>query len=392
MPDLYPLARKLLWQLSPERAHKAALLALRLRLGFLVTGPQHADSPILGQSLWGLRFSNPVGVAAGFDKDALVPNEILNCGFGAVEVGTVTPQPQRGNDAPRLFRLDQENSIINRMGFPSAGLNVVEKRLSRRRRARGVVGVNIGKNRETADAALDYAEGVRRMAPYADYLVINISSPNTPGLRDLQRREPLEALISRVIDARSDARATPPLLVKIAPDLSIDETADIASVCLSTGIDGIIIANTTIGRPSETTTAVFGQAGGLSGPYLFERSTKLLSDVYALTSGRIPLIGVGGISNAEEAYAKIRAGASLIQIYTALIFAGMSLAERIKSGLTKLLAADGFANISDAVGVDHRRDPRTSSSKPVQTRTRPRRYGPATQYASLQGDDHRTAD
>jgi len=273
------------------------------------------------------------------------------------------------------------------MGFPSAGLNVVEKRLSGRRRARGIVGVNIGKNRETADAALDYAEGVRRMAPHADYLVINISSPNTPGLRDLQRREPLEALISRVMDARSDARVTPPLLVKIAPDLSTDETADIASVCLSTGIDGIIIANTTISRPSETTNALFGQAGGLSGPYLFERSTKLLSDVYVLTSGRIPLIGVGGISNAEEAYAKIRAGASLIQIYTALIFAGMSLAERIKSGLTKLLAADGFVNISDAVGVDHRRDPRTASSKPVQTRTPPRRDGPATQYASLQDGD-----
>lgn len=381
MPDLYPFARKLLWRLPPERAHKAALRALGLRLGFLVTGPRHADPPILGQSLWGLRFPNPVGVAAGFDKDALVPNEMLNCGFGAVEVGTVTPRPQRGNDAPRLFRLDQENSIINRMGFPSAGLDVVEKRLSRRRRARGIVGVNIGKNRETADAALDYAEGVRRMAPYADYLVINVSSPNTPGLRELQRREPLEALISRAMDARSDAKATPPLLVKIAPDLSPDETADIAAVCLSTGIDGIVIANTTISRPSQTT-AVFDQAGGLSGPYLFERSTKLLSDVYGLTSGRIPLIGVGGISNAEEAYAKIRAGASLIQIYTALIFAGVSLVERIKSGLAKLLAADGFANISDAVGVDHKRDPRISSSKPVQTRTRPRRYGPRTQFAA----------
>jgi len=376
MPDFYPLARKLLWRLQPETAHKTALWALHLGLGFFVTDRQsrRPDAEILRQSLWGLTFANPVGVAAGFDKDAFVPTQILRCGFGAVEVGTVTPRPQRGNDGTRVFRLDAERSIINRMGFPSAGLVVVEKRLARRHRGSGIVGVNLGKNRNTTDPASDYAEGVRRMAPLADYLVINISSPNTPGLRNLQRREPLEALISQVMITRGKAEAKPPLLVKIAPDLSADERADIAAVSLATGIDGIIIANTTTTRPSSDKRE-FGYEGGLSGPFLFDATTELLSDIYKLTAGRIPLIGVGGISSAEEAYTKIRSGASLLQVHTALIFAGMSLVGRLKSGLIRLLTADGFTNISEAVGANHRKNGRVAAPIPVRASNPPRDYG-----------------
>jgi dihydroorotate dehydrogenase len=355
MPDLYPLARKLLWRFQPETAHKVALWTLRTGLGFLVTNKQARSPapPILKQSLWGLTFHNPIGVAAGFDKDAFVPNQILRLGFGAVEVGTVTPHPQEGYDKPRLFRLDRDNSIINRMGFPSAGLDVVEKRLAERREKIGILGVNLGKNRDAKDAGNDYIEGVRRMAPVADYLVINISSPNTPGLRDLQRRAPLEALLAQVMDAREKTGARPPLLVKIAPDLSTEERVDIAAVALDVGIDGIIVANTTTTRPAGLASGVSYPPGGLSGPPLFELSTELLFDIYRLTSGRIPLVGVGGVSSAEDAYAKIRAGASLVQIHSALIFAGMSLVGRIKGGLVKLLAADGFTNLADAIGADH---------------------------------------
>jgi dihydroorotate dehydrogenase len=355
MPDFYPLARQLLWRLQAEKAHRVALLALRMGLGFLATDKQsrRPDPPILAQSLWGLNFTNPIGVAAGFDKNAFVPDQILRCGFGAVEVGTVTPKPQPGNEGPRVFRLDKNNSIINRMGFPSAGFDVVEKRLAKRRKKIGILGVNLGKNRDTADAALDYAEGVRRMAPHADYLVINISSPNTPGLRDLQRRAPLEALLAQVMSARKKVEAKPPLLVKIAPDLLAEERADIAAVSLNLGIDGIIIANTTTTRPAGREDE-FSQPGGLSGPQLFELSTELLFDMYRLTSGRIPLIGVGGVSTAEDAYAKIRAGASLVQIHSGLIFAGMSLVGQIKAGLVRLLTADRLTNVSDAVGAAHK--------------------------------------
>src|SRR3954447_2224568 len=378
MPDLYPLARRLLWRLEPETAHKVALTALRWHLGFFATDhrSRRPAPSILAQSLWGLKFDNPVGVAAGFDKDAYAPDQILKCGFGAVEVGTVTPKPQKGNDGERVFRLDGDASIINRMGFPSDGLAVVEKRINRRLKRRGVLGINLGKNRDTPDAAADYVEGVCRMAPFADYLVINISSPNTPGLRDLQRREPMEALVAKVMRARDAGTVRPPLLVKIAPDLSSDECADIAAVSLATGIDGIIIANTTTSRPAGSGER-FKKQGGLSGPPLLHLSTELLSEIYKLTSGRIPLIGVGGISSAEDAYAKIRAGASLVQIHTALIFGGMSLVGQIKDGLVRLLSADGFANIADAVGANHK-DGRRSLTR--QTAPADRRY--SSEYAS----------
>lgn len=356
MPDFYPLARQLLWRLPPETAHKVALLALRAGLGFLASTERadHRDHPSLGQSLWGLRFDNPVGVAAGFDKDARVPDELLKRGFGAVEVGTVTPRKQTGNALPRLFRLDQDKAIINRMGFPSAGLDVVENRLKRRKKQRGILGVNIGKNRNTTIVSSDYIEGIRRMTPLADYLVVNISSPNTPGLRDLQRRAPLEALMTELIEARDRTEIRLPLLVKIAPDLSQEECSDIAAVALALGIDGIIVANTTLARPTDLKSREASEQGGLSGPQLFEASTNLLFEMYRLTSGRIPLIGVGGISSAEDAYAKIRAGASLVQIYSGLIFGGIGLVTRMKARLVELLSADGFSSITEAVGADHK--------------------------------------
>jgi dihydroorotate dehydrogenase len=264
----------------------------------------------------------------------------------------VTPRPQPGNPKPRVFRLDKDIAVINRMGFNSGGLDVLVARMAGRDRGAGIVGVNNGRNRDSADAAADYAEGVRRAAPVADYLVVNVSSPNTPGLRDLQARAVLEALLSQLLKARQEAGVTVPLLVKIAPDLSTGERADIAAVALATGIDGIVVANTTIARPPELRSPQAQEAGGLSGRPLFAASTALLAEMYRLTHGRIPLVGVGGVASAADAYAKIRAGASLVQLYTALVFAGPALIGEIKTGLAELLRRDGFASASEAVGVD----------------------------------------
>ena len=318
------------------------------------------DLPELHQRVWGLDFPNPIGIAAGFDKDARVPEALLRLGFGFVEIGTVTPRPQSGNRTPRVFRLEADGALINRMGFNSGGLGVVVQRMRARRRETGIVGVNVGKNRDSADAAPDYAEAVRRAAPLADYLAVNVSSPNTPGLRELQARAALEGLLRQVLEARHQSGARPPLLVKIAPDLAPDERADIAAVALATGIDGMIIANTTIARPPELRSPQANEAGGLSGRPLFEASTALLAEMYRLTDGRLPLIGVGGVANAEDAYAKIRAGASLVQLYTALVFAGPALLARIKTGLAALLRRDGFASVAEAVGADHAKVPQVS--------------------------------
>jgi len=350
VPDFYPLVRPLLRALSPETAHRLTLAALAAGLGGSNRTP---DLPELRQRLWGLHFSNPIGIAAGFDKDARAPEALLRLGFGFVEIGTVTPRPQSGNAKPRVFRLEADAALINRMGFNSGGLDRVIERMSVRRRETGIVGINIGKNRDSADAAPDYTEGVRRAAPMADYLVVNVSSPNTPGLRDLQARAVLEALLREVLAAREKSGVRPPLLVKIAPDLTPEERADIAAVALATGIDGMIIANTTIARPPELRSPQANEAGGLSGRPLFGPSTALLAEMYRLTEGRFPLIGVGGVASAEDAYAKIRAGASLVQLYTALVFAGPTLLARIKTGLAALLRRDGFASVAEAVGADH---------------------------------------
>ncbi|MGE3783803.1 MAG: quinone-dependent dihydroorotate dehydrogenase, partial [Alphaproteobacteria bacterium] len=271
-----------------------------------------------------------------------------------VEAGTVTPLPQPGNPRPRVFRLEEDRALINRLGFNSGGLDPVVERLRARLGRGGIVGLNIGRNRDSADALSDYVESVRRGAAVADYLVVNISSPNTPGLRDLQAREALETLLRELVAARETTQRPTPLLVKIAPDLSEQQRADIAAVALSTGIDGIIVSNTTVARPPELRSPHAREAGGLSGPPLFGPSTEVLRDIYRLTRGELPLVGVGGVASADDAYAKIRAGASLVQLYTALVFDGPGLLGRVKTGLAELLRRDGFASVGDAVGADHR--------------------------------------
>jgi dihydroorotate dehydrogenase len=347
--DLYRLVRQLLRALPPETAHRMTVAALAAGLGGRADAP---DPPSLRQHLWDLDFPNPIGIAAGFDKDARAPAALLRLGFGFVEVGTVTPRPQPGNPKPRVFRLDDDRAVINRMGFNSGGLDALVARMTGRDRSDGIVGVNIGRNRDSADAVADYAEGVRRAALVADYLVVNVSSPNTPGLRDLQARAALEALLVQLLEVRRQTGVSIPLLVKIAPDLAPEERADIAAVALATGIDGIVVANTTVARPPELHSLRAQEAGGLSGRPLFAPSTALLAEMYRLTAGRVPLIGVGGVASAADAYAKIRAGASLVQLYTALVFAGPALIGEIKTGLTELLRRDGFASVGEAVGVD----------------------------------------
>jgi dihydroorotate dehydrogenase len=358
MAGLYRLIGPALRRLPREAAHELTLRALELGAGrFLGTAAApDPDPPVLAQRLWGLDFANPVGLAAGYDKDARVPDAMLHLGFGFVEVGTVTPRPQSGNPKPRLFRLEQDQAIINRMGFNGGGLDAVCERLSRRIRS-GIIGINLGKNRDTNDAAGDYAAGILRAARLADYLVVNVSSPNTPGLRELQHRAMLGSLLERLMNVREETGCRVPLLLKIAPDLTSEECRDVAQVALEAGIDGLIVSNTTVARPPGLISRHAHEAGGLSGRPLFAPSTALLAEMYRLTQGRLPLIGVGGIASAEDAYAKIRAGASLVQLYTALVFLGPDLVSRIKSGLASLLKSDGFRSISEAVGTARDAEP-----------------------------------
>jgi dihydroorotate dehydrogenase len=361
----YRFVGPLLRLLPAESAHRATIEALRLHLVPTRSAP---DDPILASRLWGLSFSNPVGLAAGFDKDAEAVDAVLKLGFGFVEVGTVTPRPQPGNPKPRLFRLVDDRAVINRLGFNSQGLARVAARLEARRmaplRPPGIVGANVGPNRDSEDPNADYADAIAALAGLADYLVINISSPNTPGLRALQSRAQLAHLVEWVQAARASVvagdqaprgnGAGPPLLVKIAPDLTEEDLRDIADVALEAAIDGLIVTNTTITRPSGLRSRHRDEEGGLSGEPLFELSTGVLGEVYRRTGGRIPLVGVGGISSGRHAYAKIRAGASLVQLYTALVYHGPGLIGRIKAELAELLRGDGFATLTDAVGADLR--------------------------------------
>ena len=282
-----------------------------------------------------------------------MPDAILSLGFGFTEIGSVTPRPQPGNPQPRLFRLSEDRAVINRMGFNNHGLEAAAARLAARPR-KGIVGANLGKNKDTEDAASDYVKGVAALGPLADYLVINVSSPNTPGLRALQGRAPLEALIGKTREAVAKLPAPKPLLLKIAPDLTTEDRADIAEVALASGLDGLIVSNTTIDRPASLRSAEAAQTGGLSGAPLFEPSTRLLGEIYRLTGGKILLVGVGGIGSAEQAYAKIRAGASLLQLYSALVYGGPPLIASINRGLAALLKRDGFSTLAEAVGADHR--------------------------------------
>ncbi|MSP89527.1 MAG: quinone-dependent dihydroorotate dehydrogenase [Alphaproteobacteria bacterium] len=354
MIDLYRLVGPLLRCLEAETAHDLTVTALERGIAPRARG---TDDAILYQRLWGIDFPNPIGLAAGFDKDARAFRAILKLGFGFTEIGTVTPLPQIGNPRPRLFRLTHDEAVINRMGFNNRGLEAAARRLEARARQAGIVGANVGKNKDQTDAIADYVAGVRRLAPLADYLVVNVSSPNTPGLRALQMRGPLGDLIGAAKNARDEAGAigSPPLLLKIAPDLSPEERADVAEVALASGIDGLIVGNTTVSRPPGLREAASTEPGGLSGRPLLPLATAVLADMYRLTRGRLPIIGVGGIASGADAYAKIRAGASLVQLYTALVYQGPELVSRIKNELVRLLQADGFATIAQAIGADHGR-------------------------------------
>lgn len=350
--NLYRLARPLIHALDAERAHGLAIWTLAHGFAPL---PRPVEEPALRVSLWGLDFPHPIGLAAGFDKDADVPDALLAQGFGFVEVGSITPKPQPGNPKPRLFRLSEDEAVINRYGFNSKGLEAARAKLAARTR-RGIVGVNLGKNKETADAADDYVAGTRSLAAYADYLVCNVSSPNTPGLRALQSREALDDLVARVQEALAALAlpAPPPLLFKIAPDLTDADLEDVVRVALDRKLAGLIVGNTTLSRPESLRSAHRKETGGLSGKPLFELSTTVLKKTYRLAGGALPLIGVGGVSDAKSAYAKIRAGASLVQLYSAMVYEGPDLAARIARALPDLLAADGLARVVDAVGADCR--------------------------------------
>ena len=357
MIDLFPIVGPVLRSIDPETAHGLTVKALSRGL---VPPVREKDDSILRTRVLGLDFANPVGLAAGFDKNAEVVDAMLGLGFGFVEAGSVTPRPQPGNPKPRLFRVPEQGGVINRMGFNNEGLEPFAQRLERRlsggRRAPGIVGANLGKNKDTVEAADDYVLGVTRVAALADYLVVNVSSPNTPGLRALQGRDPLRTLLGRVLDARTACKLAkaPPILLKIAPDLTDEDKADIAAVALESGIDGLIVSNTTIARPAEIPEPLRSEAGGLSGKPLFAPSTAVLREMYGLTGGRLPLIGAGGIASGADAYAKIRAGASLVQLYSALVYAGPALVPAIRRDLAALLRRDGFATLGDAVGADHR--------------------------------------
>lgn len=352
-PDLYRCVRLLLRPLDPEDAHAVTLHALKL--GFGGRADKH-DDEILRCTVWGLDFPNPLGLAAGFDKHAEVPDAMLRLGFGFVEVGTVTPRPQPGNPRPRLFRLEEDRAVINRYGFNSQGLAPFVERLAARRRAgrAGIVGANVGKNRETEDAAADYEAGIAAVCPFADYIVINVSSPNTPGLRSLQARQQIEALIRRAQAAlrRAAPDPVPPLLAKVGPDLSPDEMRDIAEVAIATGLNGLIVGNTTVQRPPGLKSRHSAETGGLSGRPLMSHATACLAQMCKLTAGRIPLVGCGGVASGDDAYAKIRSGASLVQLYSALVYEGPGLVTRIKRELAGRLRADGFRSVAEAVGAD----------------------------------------
>lgn len=340
---LYPLLRPAIYALDAERAHRLTIAALKIA----PVGGRPVADPVLRSTVAGLVFPNPVGLAAGFDKDAEVPRQMLALGFGFVEVGTLTPLAQTGNPKPRLFRLVEDQAVINRMGFNNGGqVEALERLVAFRERA-GPVGVNIGANKDAADRIADYANGVRLMSRVADYLTINISSPNTPGLRALQSAEALTELLAGVREATGGLG--PPIFLKVAPDLEPDEIDAIARVAIDGGVSALIVSNTTVSRPALASPHAH-EAGGLSGAPLRSLAAARLADFRRATGGALPLVAAGGIASAEDAYARIRAGASLVQLYSALVYEGPVLARRIATGLAALLRRDGFANVADAVG------------------------------------------
>jgi dihydroorotate dehydrogenase len=343
--SLYPLIRPFAFALDAERAHRAAIAALKMAPARLP--PQFPAS--LHSTIAGLEFPSPVGLAAGFDKDAEVPEQMLRLGFGFVEVGTVTPKPQTGNDKPRLFRLARDKAVINRMGFNNLGQPAAFDRLRQLTHVHGIIGVNIGANKDSPDRIADYVSGVRAMSPVARYLTINVSSPNTPGLRQLQDEGALDALLSAIGEARD--RKGPPIFLKVAPDLGDGEPDRIVRVAMHHKIDAIVVANTTISRPPLRSRWA-GQVGGLSGEPLKPLALKALRQFRSASGGEMPLIGAGGIATAEDAWERIRAGASLVQLYSAMVYEGPGIARRIARGLAERLSREGMANIAEAVGSE----------------------------------------
>ena len=350
--DLFSFSLPLLRWLDAEGAHRLAVQGLK----FLPAMRPHADDPKLAVRAFGLNFPNPIGMAAGFDKNAEVPDALLRLGFGFVEVGTVTPRPQSGNPRPRLFRLERDEAVINRMGFNNDGSDRVLRRLASRAQLAGIIGVNIGANKDSPDRVADYVRLIEAFAPVASYFTVNVSSPNTPGLRTMQQAHILDDLLAKVIDARERMREKAggsPVLLKIAPDLSLAELDEVVHVARSRRVDGMIVANTTVARPQSLREEMRArEQGGLSGRPLFRLSTRMVAETYERLEGAFPLIGVGGIDSGGAALTKIRAGASLIQLYSSLIYKGLGLVEDIKRDLASTLLRTGREQLSEIVGSD----------------------------------------
>jgi dihydroorotate dehydrogenase len=342
----------MLRMLDAEDAHRLAIRGLRM----LPYARPRPEDPKLAVRAFGLNFPNPVGIAAGFDKNAEVPDALLRLGFGFAEIGSVTPKPQSGNPRPRIFRLERDEAVINRLGFNNDGAEVVLRRLAARAQNGGIVGVNVGANKDSPDRTQDYVRLIETFAPVASYFTVNVSSPNTPGLRNLQQAAELDDLLARVIDARERVRKNAgdsPVLLKIAPDLSLADLDDVVHVARSRGVDGMIVANTTIGRPSTLREqARSKEQGGLSGRPLFRLSTRMVAETFVRVEGAFPLIGAGGIDSGGAALTKIRAGASLIQLYSALVYKGVGLVESIKADLSSTLLRTGRDSLSEIVGAD----------------------------------------
>ncbi len=346
MKIIEQIGLKALRGIDPERAHHMGLLALRAGLAPL---PGLVTSQRLRCTVAGLHLSNPVGLAAGFDKNAVALSPLSRAGFGFIEVGAATPRPQVGNPRPRLFRLPEDQGVINRFGFNNEGMEAIGVRLANRPRD-AVIGLNLGANKDSPDRAEDFVRVLSHCGPHLDFATVNVSSPNTEKLRDLQGAEALTALLKGVTEARGWLPKPIPIFLKIAPDLSLEELQDVAGVALSSGIDGVIATNTTLSRDGLHS-AHASEAGGLSGQPLFDKSTRVLAQLYRLTNGQIPLIGVGGIASPEQAFEKIRAGASAVQLYSALAYKGLSLAADIARGLDRLLEQNGFDNVAQATGT-----------------------------------------
>lgn len=355
--NIYQFFRPLIFKIEPEKAHNLALNYLKFlpKFSSLLSAPKDYEN--LNNSLWNLNFLNPIGMSAGFDKNAEIIMPLFNFGFGFVEAGTTTPIAQTGNEQPRIFRLIEDQALINRLGFNNLGADYFYDNLSKiNKNSSQIIGVNIGKNKDTIDASSDYILLLEKFYDHADYITINISSPNTKNLRDLQNESLLNDFLQKISQCKNNlqkiSHKNTPILLKIAPDLELEQQKNIAKIVMDNAIDGIIISNTTIERNFNLKNSKSVESGGLSGKPLFEKSNEVLRNFYRLTDGKIPLIGVGGISCAQDAYIKIKNGASLVQIYSAFIYQGFALVEEIKKQLSENLKKDGFKNISEAIGCN----------------------------------------